>query len=156
MAKALEIMNPKVVRVRPEDKIEDVIKILIDNKISGLPVLDNKNKVVGIISDRDLLKYSEKLNKDVNLFDFSTWLLPHKDAPRTSLNKNANLFLQTKVEEIMSKDVITVNKNASWHDIVILMKEHQVNRIPVTNEKGELDGIITRTDLLNYLAEKEV
>ena len=154
MAKAFDIMTTQVIRVHPDDKLEDVIKILIKNKISGLPVLDDENKVVGIISDRDLLKYSEKLNEDVNLFDFSTWLLPHKNVPKSSQNKNSE-FLQTKVEDIMSKNIVSANENASWHDIIVLMKEYKINRIPIIDAQYQLKGIVTRTDLLNYLAEKE-
>jgi CBS domain-containing protein len=155
MKTASEIMNTQVVSVHPEDKLETAVKILTENKISGLPVVNADNKVIGIISDRDLLLYSERL-KIIPYIDFSSWVLPYTYVPGNfTYEKNASLFSKTTVEEVMSKKVVFVKENASWYQVVSLMRKNSINRIPVTDEKGKLKGIITRTDLLNHIGEDD-
>lgn len=155
MKTASEIMNTQVVSVHPEDKLENAVKILTENKISGLPVVDPEDRVIGIITDRDLLIYSEKL-KIVPYVDFSSWVLPYTYVPgNITYEKNARLFSKTTVEEVMSKRVVTVKEKASWSEVVSQMRKHSVNRIPVVDEKGRLKGIITRTDLLNHISDED-
>ncbi len=75
MSHVYEMMNINVVSVHPEDTLEKVVFVLTENSISGVPVVDNDYKVIGMISDRDLRSYSEKLNI-VPLASFSTWVFP--------------------------------------------------------------------------------
>lgn len=155
MSKAIEMMNTQVVKVHQEDNLADVVRILLEHKISGLPVLDDENKVVGMITGKDLLKYSEILDVDDNSLDYSRLFRFHTHTAKSIPDENkTDMFLITRVEEVMSKTVISVNENSSFHDVVTLMKEHKINRIPVIDEDGRLKGLITRTDLLNYIAEK--
>ena len=155
MKQASEIMNKNVLSVHFDDKLEDAVKIMTGNKVSGLPVVDKENKIIGVITDRDLLVYSEKL-KVVPLFDYSGWILPlNYISDDVFYENNAKLFARTRVEDVMSKKVVTVKESASWYDVVGLMKKHSINRIPVVDEKGKLAGIITRTDVLNHIEENE-
>jgi CBS domain-containing protein len=155
MKPASGIMNTHVVSVHPEDKLEAAVKIMTENKISGLPVVNADNKVIGVLTDRDLLLYSERL-KIVPYIDYSSWVLPYTFVPGNfTYEKNATLFSKTEVKEVMSKRVFTVRENASWYEVVSLMRKNSVNRVPVTDDKGRLMGIITRTDLLNHLSEDD-
>ena len=65
-------------------------------------------------------------------------------------------FLKTEVKEIMSKDISVIKKENTLHDAVVLMQEKGINRLPVVDDENTLKGIITRTDLLNYLAVKKI
>lgn len=148
-------MNTQVVSVHPDDKLETVVRILTENKISGLPVVNEDNKVIGIITDRDLLLYSERL-KIVPYIDYSSWVLPYTYIPGNfTYEKNASLFKKTAVEEVMSKKVVSVRETASWYEVIGVMRKNSVNRVPVTDEKGRLKGIITRTDLLYHIGEDD-
>ncbi|MHB1315963.1 MAG: CBS domain-containing protein [Christensenellales bacterium] len=154
MARAAEIMNPHVVSTRPDDKVESVIKILTENNISGLPVVDEENCVIGVITERDLLVYSHKLS--MLPFNFAPFILPHSSFPAyMTVENKANIFLKTRIEEVMSRKVVTVNEDDTWRNVVTLMKKKTINRIPVVDSGGRLKGIITRNDLLNYFAEQE-
>ena len=148
-------MNKEVMSVHTGESLEDAAKKMTGNKVSGLPVVDADGKVVGVITDRDLIVYSQKL-KVIPLVDYSGWILPYNFIPESAFyEKNSSLFSRTKVEEVMSKRAVTVKEDTSWYDVVNLMKRHSINRIPVVDEKGKLKGIITRTDLLNHLAEED-
>ncbi len=135
-----EVINTNVISVHQNDLLEKVVKIFEKEKISGMPVVDSENKLVGIISDRDLLKYSE----DLQVIPLNYIWMTAKD------------FLKTTVKEIMSKDISVIKKENTLHDAVVLMQEKGINRLPVVDNENILKGIITRTDLLNYLAVKKI
>jgi len=155
MSHVSEIMNTEVVSVHPEDQLEDVVKTLTKYNISGVPVVDGENKVVGVISDRDLLKYSERL-RIIPLINYSAWVLPYTYLPDSVIyEKNTEIFAKTKTENVMSKRVVSIREDATWHDAARLMRRHGVNRVPVVDADKKLIGIVTRTDLLDHLAEQD-
>ena len=155
MSRVSEVMNTEVVSARPEDRLEDIVKILTAKKISGVPIVDTDNKVIGVITDRDLLQYSEKLSI-IPLIAYSAWVMPLPYYPDGIIyEKKAEEFSKTLVRDVMSKKVVTIKGNDSWHDAARLMRKHSVNRVPVVDADRKLIGIVTRTDLLNYLAEQD-
>ena len=153
MPKISEVMNTRVLSVHPDDTLEKAVKMFNEEKISGLPVVDQENKVVGVLTDRDLLKYSE----DLQMIPLNyIWMTPYVYLQdNEDYKKTADDFLKTRIDEVMSKRVANANKEDSLHDAVILMKKKGVNRLPVVDDDKTLKGIITRTDLLNYLAENK-
>jgi CBS domain-containing protein len=155
MKPASEIMNPSVLSVHPEDSLEDAVKVLTINRVSGLPVTDSKGIVEGMLSDRDLLGYAEKL-MSVPLFGNSGWLLQYSELPQKAVAKNAGLFSKTKVREVMSKKAVTVKEDAPWFEAVNLMRRNSINRLPVVDKNGKLTGIIARTDIINHLADSGI
>ena len=154
MSKISEVMNVNVLNVHPNDKLDKVVQIFKEEKINGLPVVDSENKIVGMITDRDLLKYSEELQ----MIPFNyIWLSPYAYLQDyEDYKKTADDFLKTPVSELMSKRVFTVNEEDSLHDAVTLMKKKGVNRLPVVDKDTKLKGIITRTNLLDYLADNKI
>lgn len=155
MARASDIMNRKVIFAHPDTCIEEVVRIFKENNIRGLPVVDTDNKVVGVISESDISEYSKKLHV-TPLIGFSGWVSPYTDVSQiASFNKGIELLSSAKVEEVMSKKVVAAKEMTTFHEIVALMKKSSVNRIPVVDNENRLVGIITRDDLLTYLAEKE-
>lgn len=143
-------MNTNVISIRLGESLGNAVKILSEKKVSGLPVVDADNKVVGVLSDRDLIDYSEKVIT-VPLFDRTGWLLQYNGTPKDEVIKDADRFANTKVEEVMSKKVVTVREDAEWFEIINLIRKHSINRLPVVDSEGKLKGIITRTDIINNL-----
>jgi CBS domain-containing protein len=155
MSHISEIMNTEVASAKPEDRLEDIVKILTSKKISGVPVVDTDNRVIGVITDRDLLQYSEKL-RIIPLVAYSAWAMPFPYYPEGIIyEKKTEEFSKTLTRDVMSKKVITINGSDSWHDAARLMRKHSVNRVPVVDADRKLIGIVTRTDLLNYLSEQD-
>lgn len=154
MAYASDIMNTQVVSIRSNATIEEAVKLFAEHKISGLPVVDDNNKVIGVISESDIFEYSRKVQV-IPLLGSSGWISPYTDVSQIAIfKKGFELLSCTKVREVMSEKVVTVKEDTSWQDIVKLMKKSTVNRVPVVDNGGKLIGIITRTDLLYYFAEK--
>jgi CBS domain-containing protein len=155
MKPASEIMNPNVLSVHPEDSLEDAIRVFNINRVSGLPVIDGDGKVTGMLSDRDILAYSEKLMA-VPLFSSSGWLLQYNEFPKRMVAKKAGTFSNTKVKEVMSEKAVTVREDAPWFEVVSLMRKNSINRLPVVDKNGKLSGIITRTDIINHMADSGI
>jgi CBS domain-containing protein len=130
--------------------------MLAGKKVSGLPVVDSGKKVVGIISEKDIVEFSSNLHI-IPIISSTTWVSPHTDISKISLSrKGYDMIAQEKVQNVMTKKVVTVNKDTSWNEIVKIMKNSKINHIPVLDENKLLCGIITRSDLLNYIAEHRV
>jgi len=142
--------------ISPDDTVEKVLRIFKRKNISGLPVVDSKNKVIGIISARDLIAYAEK-TQIIPLPYSSDWMFSYTYVLDTiPYKKSAEEFLQTPVSDVMRKSVFTIGVDDSWHDAAALMKKREVNRLPVVDDAGQLKGVVTRTDLLSFLAEHDV
>lgn len=146
-------MTKEVITLSPEESLHEAAKKLRENKISGAPVVDN-NKVVGILSEADLLKAMEE-----EAPEFKT-LLPSPldilELPfriKLSLDeatKKAERIAKLRVKDVMSRNAITITPDASISEAAKIMRERNINRLPVV-DNGRLVGIITRADLLKAL-----
>jgi len=144
---AKEIMTKNPIAVSPEDKIEEVTKILLENKISGVPVVDENHHVVGIVSEKDLMHKADELKIPfyVTLFDSIIFL----ENP-IRFNNELKKYTAYLVKEAMTKNVISVNENAPLAEVVELLQKKNVNRLPVIRN-DKLIGIITRNDVLKAI-----
>lgn len=145
---AADIMQPNVVTVREETTVQELAELLSRKKISGTPVIDDQNRVVGIVSEGDLIS----IDADIHYPHFIELLgnivyLESVKKYEDRLEKAA----ATKVADIMTTDVASVQKNAPIHEIATLMTDKQVNRLPVV-DGDTLVGIVTRADLVRALS----
>jgi CBS domain-containing protein len=153
--KASSVMNTSVISISSEALLENVVKVLADKKISGLPVVDADNKLVGIITETDIVKFATKLHV-VPVIGTSGWISPHMDvSDMNKFKKGFELLGNTKVKKVMSKKPVTVTEDININEIARLMKKKNINRIPVMDKEGRIAGIIARADLVNFLAERE-
>jgi len=147
--KVSDVMTRDVVTLTPEQTLEEAAKLLIQQGVSGVPVVKGST-VVGMLSERDILdtrtsprppRYLELLGGIIYLDNVEEF--QHK------LQKT----VATRVEQIMTREVVTVDKDAPLEEAVRLILDNRVNRIPVL-EDGHLVGIITRTDVLRGAVEQ--
>ena len=145
---AKEIMTVDVISVKPTDTVEDVIKILLDKKISGVPVVDGNNEVVGIVSEGDLIIRQQKLHVPSYIQILGGVIyLDDPDEFKEELRKTVAI----KVEDIMTKDPLTVEEDTPVEEIATIMFDAGVNRLPVVND-GTLAGIVSRADIIRSMA----
>ena len=138
--KAADIMNPDVVHVKPETPLKEVAEIMGRHSISGVPVVDEGRKVVGVISEKDFLSRMG-MQKNITFMGVVAKCLLGDGCMAVDIRgKSAG--------DIMTAPAITVYEDASIMEIDSLMLKHRVNRIPVLDQKDKLIGIVTRTDLL--------
>lgn len=149
------VMQKNVIKFNELDKIVDVAQSLRDNKISGAPVVDENNKVVGVISEGDIMRLLEVHHPRINLIlpaPLDLIELPIKmkyelDEIAEDMQRDAS----TVIDQIMTKKVIKIGPEASISDAAELMDTHKVNRLPVINGDGKLIGILTRGDIIGAM-----
>jgi CBS domain-containing protein len=143
--KASSVMTPDVVYVKRSASILEAIRLMLDNRVSGLPVLDDEGKVVGILTEGDLLHRTETATERQR----PRWLQILMGPGRI-----AGEYIRThgrKVEEIMTRDLVSVTEDTALDEIVQLMERHRIKRVVVLRE-DLLAGIVSRADLLGALA----
>jgi CBS domain-containing protein len=125
--KARHVMNRRVTAATPRAIGRDLALQLLSEMHSGLRVVDGRGKVIGVVTEFDLLRAVHE-GKD----------------------------LQTvKAEEIMSRTVVCARENDALDDIIAKMMEHHIIRLPVVGADGKPIGVIARADLLRHLIEPE-
>ncbi len=152
-------MQKEVITFNGADKISEASKILRDHKISGAPVVDEGNKVIGILSEGDIIRLLEVHSPNLNLIlpaPFDLIELPVRmkyefDEIAAGINKAA----VEKVQSIMTKQVKTITPEKSISDAAELMEKHNINRLPVVDEEDKLLGIITRGDIIGAMVKSD-
>jgi len=145
---AKDIMTKEVITVKQDNTIEEVIKLVLENNISGLPVVDEDNKVIGIITEGDLIYRSKKLHIPTffTLLDSYIFLENPKN-----LEEQLKKMTGYKVKDVMTEDVIAVDHEETIEEIATIMSRKNINRIPVLKE-GKLVGIVSRRDIIKAYA----
>lgn len=141
---ARDIMTTYVVTVAPDASVADIAATLVDNRISAVPVVDDQYRVIGIVSEGDLMRRSEIGTEPRH----SWWLIA-----MTSTDKLAEEFAKThgvKASEIMTANVTTVTEDASIGWIAELLETKKIKRVPVVRDE-KLVGIVSRANLVRAL-----
>src|SRR5262245_17092956 len=142
--KAKDVMTQPVISVAANASVLEAVRIMLQKKISGLPVVDDSEHLVGIVSEGDLLRRIETgtLRRRPRWIEFFV-------GPGRLAEEYVHASGR-RVEEIMTPDVRTVAEDNSLEDIVRLMERHRIKRVPVL--RGEkVVGIVTRQNLVRAL-----
>jgi acetoin utilization protein AcuB len=118
-------MSTDVVTVSPDTTILGAAKVLVKQNITGLPVVDKENRLLGIVSEKDLLTL---------IYSLTTKSYASNDSPKT-------------VEEVMAKDVVTFDKDDPVNDVIGCLMDSNFRRVPILSG-DKLVGIVSRKDLL--------
>jgi len=139
-----DFMTHQVVTVTPETSILDAARLMLDHKISGLPVVTDDGRVVGIISEHDLLRGRES---DARA-EGSHWL--RLMIERANLADETARFQERKVREAMTHDPMTITETAPLEEAGRLIGENDIKRLPVVRDH-KLVGIIARSDIVRAI-----
>jgi CBS domain-containing protein len=143
---AADIMTRDIITVARDAPVAAAIRLMLDNHISGLPVLDDKGYVVGILTEGDLLHRGETGTERHR----PRWLELLMGPGRM-----AGEYVKThgrRVAEIMTRDLATVTEDTPLDEVVQLMERRRIKRVPVL-QGASLVGIVSRADLLRAVAE---
>ncbi|MDY6827446.1 MAG: CBS domain-containing protein [Bacillota bacterium] len=154
MSTAKDIMSKPAISVTEDHTLREVLELLVEHRFSGMPVVNAEGKVVGIISDTDIIRYSQQLNV-VPLSNLSGWISPYAEiSDLASLKTGFELLHKTKVSEVMTKKVYSVRKDTPNSEVAQLMSRRNINRVPIIDSSDKLVGIVTRTDLVKCMASE--
>jgi len=146
--KAHEMMTEDVITVGPATSVREIAALLVRHRISGVPVVTLDRKVIGIVSQSDLLYRAEAGSERKS----RSWLGFFADPDRIA-REYAKAHGQ-KAHDVMSRPVVSVADEADFADVAGTLNAHGVKRLPVIRD-GNLVGIITRTDVIRALGKLE-
>jgi len=146
--KAMDVMVRDVITVSPDDHVEEAVKLLAEYDLSALPVVDDDDTVIGIISEADLLRREE-----IGTEKHRRWWL-EAVTPATKLAEEFAKSHGRRVEEVMSTNVISASEDAPLAEIATLLERHRIKRVPILRD-GRLVGIVSRGNLIQALASAE-
>jgi CBS domain-containing protein len=143
--KAADVMVTNVITVGPDARVQDVAQILLNARISGVPVVGSNGELIGIVSEGDLMRRVEAGTGRRRPW----WLvmLTGKEVLAAEYIKEHS----RKVSDVMSRQVITAAPDAPLSEIVHLLEKNAIKRVPIV-DKGKLVGIVSRANLLQALA----
>jgi CBS domain-containing protein len=143
--KASDVMTRRVISVSPESTILQAIRLMLQNHISGLPVIDGSGNLVGVVTEGDFLRRAETGTQRKR----PRWL-----ELLTGPGKLAGEYVQShgrRIEEVMTPDPITISEDTALDEIVRIMERRQIKRLPVMRGKTVV-GIVSRANLMHALA----
>ncbi|MFO8191529.1 MAG: CBS domain-containing protein [Bacillota bacterium] len=154
MFTAKDIMSKPAISVTEDHTLREVLEILAGQHFSGMPVVNAEGKVIGIISDTDIIRYSQQLNV-VPLSNLSGWISPYAEiSDLASMKKGFELLYKTKVSEVMTRKIYSVKDDTPTSKIAQLMSRRNINRVPVIDSADKLVGIVTRSDLVQCMTNE--
>lgn len=139
-----DIMSTELITVKENASIRDAIKILSNNDISGLPVLDQEGILVGVVSARDIIE---------NQSSHSFYAFPFRKDVELQLLENSKFF-DDPVSNIMSEDLFKIEPDATVAKMAKVMYEKKIHRLLVA-EYDKLVGVVTTFDVLKLLATSD-
>lgn len=138
---AAEIMTRDVIAVSPQTQVREIVELMMKNRISAVPVVDANQRVLGIVSEGDLMRRVENQTETRH----SWWL-----KSLFSGENDAAVYIKShgkKAEDIMSADPVTISEETPLHEIAQTLEKHHIKRMPVVRD-GRLVGIVSRANLL--------
>ncbi len=143
--KVADVMTRRVISVKPDTLVAEAARLMLQDNISGLPVIDSRNELVGIVTEGDFLRRAETGTERQRPRWLELLLGP---------GRLADEYVRThgrKVEEVMTRDVVTVTAETPLDEAVRLMEQRRIKRLPVVSE-GRVVGIVSRANLLQAFA----
>lgn len=141
--------NPAV--VQPETPLKEAIKLLVEKKVSGLPVIDQEGKLVGVISEADLM-WQETGVETPPYFMFLDSVIYLQNPAQ--YDRELHKALGQTVGEVMSDRAVSITGDCPLKEAAQLMHKREVRRLPVVDEAEKVVGIITRGDIVRTMASE--
>jgi CBS domain-containing protein len=144
-----DLMNPNVVCVRPDMTVREAEQLLGERRVTGAPVVDEAGQPIGVISQHDLIVHQAERTTAGESGRFYTDVDDYRDIAGQPIDLST-----TRISELMTQDVVSVERDASVAEAARLMRSRRIHRLLVTNQ-GLLVGIVSSLDLLEAVGEDE-
>ncbi|BAZ39480.1 hypothetical protein NIES4101_54330 [Calothrix sp. NIES-4101] len=147
-----DVMSHNPVVVRRETPLKEAIAILAERRISGLPVVDESGKLIGIISETDLMWQETGVTPPAYIMFLDSVIYLQNPA---TYDRDLHKALGQTVGDVMTKNPITVPPDKPLRDAARLMHDKSIHRLPILDSEGQVVGILTRGDIIRAMAVSE-
>lgn len=147
MLKAKDVMSTELISAAPDQDVLEAAKTMIDNKINGLPVVDEHGALIGIITQSDLIA-QQKTMRVPSVFTILDGIVPLTST--RLMEDEIRKMSALKVEDAMTKKVVSVSPDTGVNELATIMVEKKFHTLPVVENK-KLVGVVGKEDVLNTL-----
>ncbi|MBD1222429.1 CBS domain-containing protein [Virgibacillus halodenitrificans] len=147
---AEEVMISDVYKVNQKDTIRSVINYFIDYRISGLPVINDEEKIVGYISDGDIMRY---IGKHKDIFVDSLYNVTVFKGDKEDFEARIQHVLDLNVMKLAKKKIVKVDVTANIENVAAILGKKQIKKLPVEKDE-KLVGIISRGDVIRHAFQR--
>ena len=151
-----EMMTTDVILLKEYMSLKDAVKVLAAHNISGAPVVDNEDVLVGILTESDILKAIKAAADEVRMVFPSI----HSMGIMFELSKGETEILEAFEEQanmvvmdVMTRNVLTCTPDTTVNEVASIFVKRGINRLPVVDEEGRVVGIITRGDIVRSISK---
>lgn len=144
-----DVMSRNPITVKPETPLQEVVQILAERRISGLPVVDQSGKLIGVVSETDLMWQETGATPPAYIMLLDSVIYLENPA---RYERDLHKALGQTAGEVMSRDPVTTNPDQPLQEAARLMHERSVHRLPVLDSNGHVVGILTRGDIVRAMA----
>jgi CBS domain-containing protein len=148
MLKAKDIMTVDVITVKPETTVEELARLLIEHKISGAPVVEDDNQLVGVVTENDLIKKNARLHIPTIIRLFDAYFLLNSGKVEEEIKK----MVAGTVDEICNKEIVSLTEETTLEEIATIMSEKNIHLLPVLRD-GMVVGIVGKADIVKSMTK---
>jgi CBS-domain-containing membrane protein len=149
MLKAKDIMTKDVITIRDEATVEELARLLMEHRISGVPVVNDENKIEGIVTENDLIRKNKRLHIPTVIRLFDAYLM----VGSKSMEKEIKNMAATTVDEICTREVVSIKEETSLDEIATIMAEQHTHLLPVLSD-GAVVGIVGKADVVRSMTNE--
>lgn len=140
-----DIMTAPVIRVHPDTLVSEALRVMMEHRVDGVPVVDDRNQVTGILTYADLLRHGRRQHpRALDFFMFAMVV----EEEESDVYDRVRRILEMPVSQICVHEVITCLPDDLVTEVAGLMVDNGIKRVPVVSEHGYLVGIVARSDVM--------
>jgi len=149
MLKAKDFMTKDVITIKGDATVEALARLLIEHKISGVPVIDDKKHLIGIVTENDLISQNKRLHIPTVIRLFDAFIVLGSSKIEEEIKKMA----AATVGEICTKKVVTITEETPLQEVATIMSEKKIHLLPVLRNKVVV-GIVGKADLITAVTRE--
>lgn len=147
VSRVKDFMVPEVISIKQDATVRELLKLLTNHHIGGVPVVDDENKLLGMISDGDIIRYLNPQEGSVHDFIYDV-VVDEEETEQEVLNEKIN----STVDKLMQKeDIYSIKEDDTFEKAIHILSQHRLKKLPVLDSEGRVTGIISRGDINNNL-----
>ncbi|WCK57161.1 CBS domain-containing protein (plasmid) [Aneurinibacillus sp. Ricciae_BoGa-3] len=148
-----DLMIKNVITVHKDMTVKEILALMVEHRIGGVPVVDNEDKLIGMISDGDILRYlapKDTSVRDLFIMVFVIEAQKIEAVLESKINKTVDEILRHKV----SKHIVSASADDDFEEAIRLLAHHHFKKLPVIDSENHVIGVVSRGDLIRNLSMK--
>ena len=149
--KIKDIMQTDVYSVPYKATVREVLQLMVDKEVSGVPIVDDENFVIGFISDGDIMKFIAK--QDPRIIDMTSFITVWYDTE--TFDKKLDDLMSLNVMELATTKVISVDEEFEVDEVAKILGKKKIKKVPVLRD-GRLVGVVSRSHIIRYIVSNRL